>query len=164
MTYRKKNQTLIETTNNLFTNTKINLTTEDKRHLGAAIGSNEFRVKYVTEKVDEWIDELRTPSTNAKSQPQAVYAAFCFGEQNKYIYFLRTIPGMNELMKPVDEIIKNELLPSITGESITDKEKELYSLPTRLGGLRIPSSTEKAENDFENSLHITAPLVTFIVT
>ena len=71
---------------------------------------------------------------------------------------------MDELMKPVDEIIKNELLQSITGESITDKEKELYSLPTRLGGLRIPSSTEKTENDFENSLHITAPLVTLIVT
>ena len=71
---------------------------------------------------------------------------------------------MNELMKPVDEIIKNELLPSIIGESITDKEKEVYSLPTRLGGLRIPSSTEEAENDFENSLHITAPLVTLIVT
>ena len=71
---------------------------------------------------------------------------------------------MNELMKPVDEIIKNELLPSIIGESITDKEKELHSLSTRIGDLRIPSSTEKAENDFQNSLHITASLVTLIVT
>ena len=57
----------------MFTNTKINITTEGKRHLGAAIGSNEFRVKYVTEKVDEWIDELRTLSTYAESQPQAAY-------------------------------------------------------------------------------------------
>ena len=70
---------------------------------------------------------------------------------------------MNELMKSVHEIIKNELLPSIIGESITDKEKELYSLPTRLGGLGIPSFAEKAENDFENSLHITALLVALIV-
>ena len=161
--YRKKRH-LLETVNNLFTNTKINITTEDKRHLGAAIGSNEFRVKYVTEKVDERIDELRTLSTYAKLQPQAAYAAFCFGEQNKYNYFLRTIPGMNKRMRRVDKSIKNELLPSIIGESITDKEKELYSLPTRLGDLRISSSTEKAKNDFENSLHITAPLVTLIVT
>ena len=101
-----KNETLLETANNLFANTKINITTEGKRHLGAAISSNEFRVKYVTEKVDEWIDELRRLSTYAKSQPQAKYAAFCFGEQNKYSYFLRTIPGMNKLMKPVDEILK----------------------------------------------------------
>ena len=55
-----KNKTLLETANKLFTNTKINITTEDKRHFEAAIGSNEFRVKYVTEKVNEWIDELRT--------------------------------------------------------------------------------------------------------
>ena len=67
-------------------------------------------------------------------------------------------------MKPVDEIIKNELLPSITGESIGNKEKELYPLPTRLGGLGIPSFAEKAENDFENSFRITAPLVALIVT
>ena len=78
-----KNQTLLETANDLLKNTKINITTEGKRHLGAVIGSNEFRVKYVTEKVNEWIDELRTLSTNAKSQPQAANAAFCFGEQNK---------------------------------------------------------------------------------
>ena len=75
-----KNETPLETANNLFTNTKINITTEGKRHLGAAIGSNEFRVKYVIEKVDEWIDELKTLSAYAKSQQQAAYAAFCFGE------------------------------------------------------------------------------------
>ena len=71
-----KNETLLEAANNLFTNSKINNTTEGKRHLGAVIGSNEFRVKYATEKVNEWIDELRTLSTYAKSQPQAAYAAF----------------------------------------------------------------------------------------
>ena len=71
-----KNETHLETANNLFTNTKISIATEGKRHLGSAIGSNEFRVKYVIEKVDEWIDELRTLSTYAKSQPKAVYAAF----------------------------------------------------------------------------------------
>ena len=77
--------------------------------------------------------------------------------------FFRTVPGMNELLKPVDESIKNELLPSIIGESITNKEKELYSLPTRLGGLGIPFFAEKAEIDFENSLHITALLVSLMV-
>ena len=33
-----------------------------------------------------------------------------------------------------------------------------------LGGLGIPSFAGKAENDFENSLHISAPLVALIVT
>ena len=54
-----KNETLIETANNLVTNIKNNIIAECKRHLGVAISSNEFRVEYVTEKVDDWTDELR---------------------------------------------------------------------------------------------------------
>ena len=114
----------------MYKKSKINNATNGKCHLGAAIGSNEFRVEYVTEKVDEWIDELVILSIYAKSHSQAAYDAFCFEEQNKHSYYLRTIPAMKELMKPVDESIKNELLPSIIGEFITDKKKKLYFLPT----------------------------------
>ena len=37
----------------LFSDTKINVTTEGKRHLGAVIGSNDFQTKYVKENVAE---------------------------------------------------------------------------------------------------------------
>ena len=99
---------------------------EGKKCLSAAIVSNEFTVKYVTEKVNEWCEGPKTLSDFAKSQPQATYAAFRFCEQNKYSYFLRTIPSMSELMKPVDEIIQNDLLPTIIGESITENERQLF--------------------------------------
>ena len=144
---------------------------EGKKCLSAAIVSNEFTVKYVTEKVNEWYEGPKTLSDFAKSQPQATYAAFRFCEQNKYSYFLRTIPSMSELMKPVDEIIQNDLLPTIIGESITENERQLYLLPARSGGLGIPVFflfffffSEKAENDFDNSVYITTPLVALIVT
>ena len=94
----------------------------------AVIGSNDFWEKYVNEKVTEWCKELKILSEFAKLQPQAAYAAFCFGEQNKFSYFLRTIPEINDLMKPVDEIVQNVLLPAIIGETISEKERELYSL------------------------------------
>ena len=48
-----------------------------------------------------------------KGVKKAAYAAFFFGEQNKYSYFLRTISVMSELMEPVDEIIQHDLVPSI---------------------------------------------------
>ena len=147
----------------MFSDTKINVTTEGKRHLGAVIGSNDFRTKYVNEKVTEWCSELKILSEFAKSQPQAAYAAFCFGEQNKFSYFLRTIPEMNDLMKPVDEIVQNFLLPAIIVEAISEKEKELCSLPVRSGGLDIPLFSEKTCNEIENSLTITAPLVALII-
>ena len=40
-----KNQTLLIKIEILFSDTKINVTTEGKRHLGAVTGSNDFRTK-----------------------------------------------------------------------------------------------------------------------
>ena len=107
----------------LFNDTKINVTIEGKRHLVAVISSNDFRTKYMNEKVTKWCSELKILSEFAKSQPQVAYAAFCFGEQNKSSYFLRNIPGMNDLIKLVDEIVQNVLLPTIIGETISEKEE-----------------------------------------
>ena len=67
---------------------------------------------------------------------------------------------MSELMKPVNKIIQNDLLPSIIGESVT----ELYSLPARSGSLDISVFSKKAENDFDNSVYITVCLVAVTVT
>ena len=133
-----KNEALLETAANLFSDSKVNITAEGKMHLGAALGSSDFRIKYVFK-----YEELKTSSNFVKSQPQAAYPAFCFEEQNKYSYFFPTIPSMSELMKPVDEIIQNDLLPSIIGGPITENERQLYSLPARSGGLGIPVFLKK---------------------
>ena len=83
---------------------------------------------------------------------------------SKISIFLRIIPGLSELMKPVDKVIQNDLIPSIIRESITENERQFYSLPVRSRGIGIPVFSEKAENDFDNSVYITAPLVAFTVT
>ena len=147
-----KNEALLETTTNLFSNSKANITTEGKRHLVSAVGKKKSRKKYVSQKVNKWCVK------------KAAYAAFYFGEQNKYKYFLRTISGMSELMKRDNEIIQNDLVPSIIGESITENEKQLYSLPATSGGLGISIFSEKAENDFDNSVYITASIIALKVT
>ena len=108
-------------TESLFGDTKINVTTEGKTHLGALIGSNDFRIKYVDEKVTEWCSELKVLSEFAKSQPQVAHAAFCFGEENNFNYFLRTIPEMSDLMKLVYEAVQKFSLPAIFGERTSEK-------------------------------------------
>ena len=60
--------------------------------------------------------------------------------------------------------MQNVLLPAIIGETIYEKERELYSLPVRLGGLGISLVSEKTCNELENSLTITTPLVALIIT
>ena len=71
---------------------------------------------------------------------------------------------MNDLMKPFDEIVQFFLLPVIIGETISEKERELYSLSVGSGGLDIPLLNEKTCNELENLLTITSPLVDLIIT
>ena len=42
----------------LFSDTALKYTTDGKRHLGAVIGSVDFKTSYPTEKVKEWCDEM----------------------------------------------------------------------------------------------------------
>ena len=98
-----KNELQLDEAKRIFNTTGIKFTTEGKRHLGATIGSADFRKTYATEKVQEWVKEVEKLSDYAKTQPQAAYAAFCHGEVHKYTYFMRTIPNMENYLKPLDE-------------------------------------------------------------
>ena len=49
-----------------FQNTGINITTEGRRHHGAALGSRDFLEDYVYEKVKQWIEEVIKLSEFAK--------------------------------------------------------------------------------------------------
>ena len=55
---------------------KVNITTEGQRHLGAVIGSQEYKDQYFRENVLGWKGEIETLSEIAKSQPHAAYTAF----------------------------------------------------------------------------------------
>ena len=61
------------------------------------------------------------------------------------------MPEMNDLMKQVDDIVQNFLLLVITGETISEKERELYSLSVQSKALGIPLFNEKTWNELENS-------------
>ena len=58
---------------------EVNITTEGQRHLGAVIGSQEFKDQYCREKVLGWKGELEALSEIARSQPDAAYTVFTKG-------------------------------------------------------------------------------------
>ena len=88
-----------------FNQSGIKFTTSGKRHLGACIGSHEFRNEYVNKKVEDWCNEMKQLSSFAIDEPQAAFAAFTHGEVHRYSYFLRTIPGMEVCLQPLDALI-----------------------------------------------------------
>ena len=55
----KNENNLVEEAKAIFAGSSIRYTTAGKRHLGASIGSTDFREEYATEKVNQWCDEIK---------------------------------------------------------------------------------------------------------
>ena len=149
----------------IFHGTEIKITTEGRKYLGGFVGIEDGAQTYVTELLNEWMSELETLTNIAKSEPQAAYSAFTAGFKHKVTYFIRTIPNLSEILKPLDEYIDNYFLPAITeGHVLNNNDRKLLSLPVRLGGLGIPIYTDLCQKEFENSLKATEILRPNIVS
>ena len=86
----------------LFPRTGIKSTTDSEHHLGAAIGTSNFRAQYAAEKVTKWCNELHRLGDFAKTQPHATYSAFRHSILSQYTYFMRAIPDRDEFIKAVE--------------------------------------------------------------
>ena len=62
--------------------------------MGAHLGSSEFTTDFVREKVDLWLNELKTLSEIATTQPHAAYAAFTHGFYSKWSHLSHIVPNL----------------------------------------------------------------------
>ena len=148
----------------LFQGTGVNITTDEKRHLGATLGSRSYVERYMQDKVVLWVDTIKKLSVIARTQPHAAYSVFIHGLSSKWTYFLHTIPDIADLLVPLDEVIDTHFIPALTGrESASDTERQLLALPTRLGGLGLTVPSKTASFKHASSLKVTAPLAALIV-
>ena len=158
-----KNETDLNKANDLFQDLEIQITTEGQRLLGAVIGAESFKEEYVANLVSTWCLELEKLSSIAISQPQAAFSAFTLGYRRKFTYYLRTIPNIADLLRPLEDLIATQLLPSILGQDISKIDREISALPTRYGGLGIPCLHEEAEFEFNTSITISDQLAKLII-
>ena len=70
----------------IFDNTKTKTTTDGQTHLGAVIGTANFKQNYMKEKINQWIQELRILNKIAWCEPQAAYSCFIAGFKHKPMY------------------------------------------------------------------------------
>ena len=147
----------------IFSETAINITTEGRKHLGAALGSRDFLEEYVGEKVEEWVAQIAILAKFATTQPQSSYAAFVFGLRHRWTYFLRTLPNIAPFLELLEHAIADLLVPAITEHVTTQEERDLLELPVRLGGLGLVNPARIASQEYEASVKIMGPLVRQIV-
>ena len=145
----------------IFDGTDINITTEGHKYLGGVIGNESFKESYTQDLVDEWVRQIKLMSEIAKSEPQAVYAAFTAGFINKFSYHIRVIENFATKLQPVEDAISQYLIPALTERHrCSQNDRKLLSLPVRLGGLSIPILTESAPAEHMNSKKICHQLYT----
>ena len=65
----------VKTGKAMFPDTNINNTTNGRKHLGAVVGSDTYKVQYFVDLVDDQITQLKHLST-AENQSQTAYLAF----------------------------------------------------------------------------------------
>ena len=101
--------------------------------------------------------------TITESEPQSAYSAFVNSFKGKLTYFMRTIPSLGELVKPLEDVIRFNFIPAITGRHLcSDNNRLLLSLPMRFGRLAIPLHQNNAKYKYENSRKLISSLTQLI--
>ena len=124
-----KDATLLDRANELFAAEGVTITTEGDRHIGAVIGSESFKTKYVSSKVAKWIVDVEELATIAKEEPQSALSAYNTGLSHRSTFIQRTVQGISDLFTPLEESIREVLIPAIVGRPVSDLERRLLALP-----------------------------------
>ena len=142
-----------------FENTSVKVTSEGRPHLGAPLGTPEYIKKFVISKVSEWSEEIELLSKIAKTQPHAAHAVLTHGLCSKWRYLSRVTPDICALIHPLEEIIRTRFAPNLTNQPpFNDNERDLLSLPARLGGIALTNPLKDSDSQFLASLKVTEPL------
>ena len=60
--------------------------------------------------VTGWVEQINRLSDIAKSQPQRAYAAFRRSLSGRWTYLSRVVPGIAELLQPVEQAIRQRFI------------------------------------------------------
>jgi hypothetical protein len=146
----------------VFGDSGVKITTRGERHMGAVIGSTEFKLEYVSQKISKWIQDVEALAEIAKDEPQAAYSSYTKAISRRWTYIQRTIPNIANLFKPLENVIREKLIPALVGRHISDMERKIFALPVRMGGLGIENPTLTAGYEFSASTKITDNLTEII--
>ena len=154
---------LLSKAQRIFGDLDVRISTEGRPYLGGAIGCTEFVNSFVQQKVAGWVEEITKLAQISTSQPHTAFTAFTHGVSSKWTYLSRVVPGIAELLQPVEDAIRHHLLPALTGRcSFSDDGRALFALPARLGGLGMGNSVTDADHAYESSLKVSGQLCALV--
>lgn len=75
---------------------------------------------------------------------------------------MRTLPGIENLLQPLERAISDILIPSLIERNCSEEERSLVALPVRMGGLGLINPSDTADAEYLASVRVSAPLVSKI--
>ena len=129
------------------------------RLLGGVVGDQTGMLSYVEECVEEWIRIIEKLAIVSKTQPQMSYYAYTKSAQCQWSYLQRVLPDCGSFFEPIEKKVTEQLLPSLFGCEISQSERAVFSLPTRMGGLNIIDSVHSAPSNYDTSRKLTDPII-----
>ena len=157
-----KTPEMLEHANDVFKDSGITIVLEGERHLGAVIGSNDFKENFVSKKVDNWIKDLEELTDIAQNEPQIALSAYTKALCMRWSFTQRTISDIGHLFQPLEDLIREKFIPAIVGRKVSEIERRILALPVRFGGIGILNPVESAQIEYETSVKITANLKNII--
>ena len=158
-----KNPADLERAQVMFAGERVNISCDGERHIGAVIGSEEYKKFFVAEKITNWVKDVMNLAEIAKDEPQVALSAYNVGMSKRWSFIQRTINGISHLFEPLEDAIKNNLIPSLIGREVSIIERRMLALPYRYGGLGIEIPTETADREYNASKEITRKLTEMII-
>lgn len=134
------------------------------RFLGGIIGSPEEKENFVKEKIKGWIDCVKKLGLAALKSPQAAFTAFSKSLQNEWGFLQRVNEGFDEIYEDLKMAIHQYFTPNLFEQEISELEHELFTLPTRFGGLNIQDPIKNAIESYAKSRQCTELLTYAIKT
>ena len=127
------------------------------RDLGAAIGSDAYRRSYVEEKVMRWVAEIECLSVIAKVQPHAAHALLIHGLRHRWTYIQRCMGDIQGAFDALEVALRDKFIPALFGDGqlVSDRDRKIFALPAREGGLAIDNPAAGVADKHADSKELT---------
>ena len=88
----------------------------------------------------------------------AAYSCYVKGFTHKFTYFMRTIPDISSLLQPLDDAVDDFIKVLFNNYDFNTTERNLWSLPVRMGGMGLMIPSKIADAQYSNSRKINEQL------
>ena len=130
------------------------------RYLSGFVRERAAEVGWIKDKVEGWVESVRTLAGVARKHPQSAYAGLQKSIQQEWAFVQRVTPGIGDAFGPVEEEIPTAFLPEIfEGVGYGAPGRAITRLPAKQAGLALPDPTRTAHDNWQASCVITGHLV-----